>query len=270
MAYWRATIICLSLIASFAVAAPLQWAARRRGWTLRFWLPVFVSRALMRLLRVEVHAQGAASGGGGPLLLAANHVSWIDILAVSSVAPVCFLAKKEVRGWPVISAFARVQETVFVDRTQRRSIPGANAAIASRMLAGRPALLFPEGTTGDGLALRRFHSSHFAAARDLLAEAQEVEAVRVQPLAIRYSSPAAAWYGDATLLPHLWSLLKGKPLRCDLVFGAPLAYGRGTDRRALTRQVEASVAAMLAELGPAGEATPQPAAEELEALAARA
>jgi len=135
----------------------------------------------------------------GPRLIAAN-VSWLDILALCSVEPVCFLAKREVEAWPVVSTFARLQETVFTDRHRRRTIPAANAAMAQRMLAGRPTLLFPEGTTGDGSALHKFHSSHFAAARDLLATASGIETVCVQPVAIRYSSPAAAWLGDATLL----------------------------------------------------------------------
>ncbi len=260
-------MIGAALIFFLAAAAPLQWAAQRLGWPIRFWIPILISRTLARLLRVEVKAKGAVASAG-PRLLAANHVSWIDILALCSIEPVCFLAKKEVGSWPVVAAFAKLQGTVFVDRARRRTIPGANKALAARMRAGHAALLFPEGTTGDGLALRKFRSSHFAAARDLLAEAHDVEAVQVQPVAIRYSSPSAAWFGDAYLLPHVWSILKGDPIRCDIVFGAPLAYRRGSDRKAVARAVAAAIAEMLAATATAHEGILRADAPEPDALAA--
>lgn len=249
MAYIRIIAICLALLVLLAFAVPLQWAALRLGWPVQRLVPVACSRILVRLLRMKVTAHGTPIRGGARLL-AANHVSWLDILALSSVEPVCFLAKKEVASWPVVSTFVRLQETVLIDRKRRRAIPGANAAMAKRMLAGRSMLLFPEGTTGDGLSLKKFHSSHFASARDLLAEATGIERVSVQPIAIRYSSPSAAWHGDATLLPHIWSLLKGEPIECALAFGAPLTYLRETNRKAITREVAIRVKDMLASLTP--------------------
>ena len=75
----------------------------------------------------------------------------------------------------------------------------------------------------------------------------------MQPVAIRYSSPAAAWLGDATLLPHLWSLLKGEPIRCDLAFGKPLAYGRGENRKVIAGQAASAIASMLASMARAAE-----------------
>ncbi|MGH6857123.1 MAG: lysophospholipid acyltransferase family protein [Methylocella sp.] len=251
MAYLRAILIVLTLLL-FLSLVPLQWLALRRRWPLRLSLPVTFGRALAALLRLDVVANRAAPPEG-PRLIAANHVSWLDIVVLCSVEPVCFLAKREVEAWPVVSAFARLQETVFVDRRRRRTIPAANVAMARRMLAGRPVLLFPEGTTGDGAALRKFRSSHFAAARDLLAMASGVETVCVQPVALRYSSPAAAWRGDATLLPHLWSILKGEPIRCDLDFGKPLAYARGDSRKAIAGETESAIAGMLAAMARAAE-----------------
>jgi len=251
MACFRATAIVLAMLL-FLSLAPLQWLALRRRWPLRLWLPVAFGRTLAALLRLEVVVDHVPPLQR-PRLLAANHVSWLDILVLFRVEPVCFLAKREVEAWPVVSTFARLQETVFVDRQRRRTIPAANAAMAQRMLAGRPMLLFPEGTTGDGSALRKFHSSHFAAARDLLATASGIETVWVQPVAIRYSSPAAAWLGDVALLPHLWSLLKGEPIRCDLAFGKPLAYARGESRKAIAGAAASAIAGMLASLAWAAE-----------------
>lgn len=257
MAYFRFTAVVLVLLL-FLSFAPLQWIALRRCWPVRLWLPVALGRTLAALFRLDVAAKRAPPPQG-PLLIVANHLSWLDIVALCSVEPVCFLAKREVEAWPVVSAFARLQETVFVDRKRRRTIPGANAAMAQRMLAGRPVLLFPEGTTGDGSALRKFHSSHFAAARDLLAMASGTETVCVQPVAIRYSSPAAAWVGDASLLPHLWSLLKSEPIRCDLLFGKPLAYARGDNRKEVARAAASAIAGMLASMAPRAAETSLPA-----------
>ncbi|HEY8006238.1 MAG TPA: lysophospholipid acyltransferase family protein [Methylocella sp.] len=248
MAYLRATTILLAMFV-FLCLTPLQWVALRRRWPLRRWFPVAFGRTLANLLRLDVCAECAAPPGSHPQeprLIAANHVSWLDILAFCSVEPVCFLAKREIGAWPLISTFARLQETVFVDRQRRHAIPSTNAAMAQRMLSGRPMLLFPEATTGDGTALRKFHSSHFAAARDLLSAASGVERVLVQPVAIRYSTPAAAWFGDATLLPHIWSVLKGEPIRCDLIFGKPFPYERGDDRKIAASRAASAVALLLA------------------------
>jgi lyso-ornithine lipid O-acyltransferase len=249
MAVLRLLTIGLTLVFFFGVAVPLQWVALRLRWRWGASIPVMLCRILLRLFRVRLRVSGAPAPDR-PRLVAANHISWIDILVLTSVEPLCFLAKREVGAWPFVGAFARLQGTVFVDRARRRSIPAANAAMAARMLEARPVLLFPEGTTGHGLFLRKFHSSHFAAARDLLARAAEVESVVVQPVAISYSSPSAAWVGDAFLLPHVWAVLTGEPLSCDLVLGEPLRYARGADRKLVARSVAARIATMRAAADP--------------------
>lgn len=257
MALLRLLMVCLTFAVFFGVAVPVQWLAWRLHWPWRSSIPVYFCRLLMRLLRVRLRIAGV-SAANRPRLVAANHISWIDIIVLMSVEPLSFLAKREVAGWPVIGPFARLQGTIFVDRARRRSIPGANAAMAERMREGRSVLLFPEGTTGCGLGLRKFHSSHFAAARDLLTKHTEVDSVAVQPVALSYSSPSAAWVGDAFLLPHVWSVLKGEPLFCDLIFGEPLRYARRTDRKIIAQAAAAKIAAMRAGggLAPPPEALP--------------
>jgi lyso-ornithine lipid O-acyltransferase len=230
----------------------LQWLALRLRWPAGASIPVVLCRILLRLFRVRLRIVGSPAPDQ-PRLVAANHISWIDILVLSSVEPLCFRAKREVGAWPFVGAFARLQGTVFVDRARRRSIPAANGAMAERMLDARSVLLFPEGTTGHGLFLRKFHSSHFAAARDLLARAAGVECVVVQPAAISYSSSSAAWVGDAFLLPHVWSVLAGEPLSCDLIFGEPLRYARGADRKVIAQTVAARIALMRAAADPLRE-----------------
>lgn len=253
MAFLRLAAICGALILLLLLVAPVQWLALRTSWTLRHAIPVASCRLLAWLLQMRVAAHGEMVPEQARLL-AANHVSWLDIIALGSVAPACFLAKLEVASWPVIAFFARVQETVLVDRNRRRSIPGANAAMARRMLAGRPMVLFPEGTTGDGTVLKKFYSSHFASARDLLAAVAEVDEVAVQPVAIRYSSPHAAWVGDATLLPHVWAVVSGKPLCCEIAFGEALPFRRGSDRKLVTSEIAARIGALLEDEAPVAKA----------------
>ena len=206
-------------------------------------------------IRVVVHGETPEPGQPThlPQLLVANHVSWTDIPALGTLHSISFLAKREVAGWPVIATFARLQGTVFVDRSSRKSISEANAAMAARMLAGAWVALFPEGTTHDGTQLGRFHSSHFAAARDLLAGAPNIEVVRVQPVAIRYSAAHAAWLGDDLLLPHVMQLVKGAPIICDLFFCEPLIVGRAADRKMIAQQCNQRIEAMLAATAPAGQ-----------------
>lgn len=244
MAAIRALLILVAILAFFVVGAPLQWIVatwlpRRIGM-----IPRLFCRTLLALTKVRLATRGGPATGG-PVLALANHVSWIDVLALGALEPFCFLAKSDVAAWPIASAFARVQGTVFVDRRRRRSIVPANAALAARMLEGRRALVFPEGTTFAGPQPGPFKSSHLAAARDLLAHTPEYGSVAVQPIAISYSSAGAAWIGDDALLPHLWRILRGPPLTCALAFGSPIAYAASADRKAIARAARTAVAAMI-------------------------
>ena len=245
MAAFRAVFIVLALVAFFLVGAPLQRLVVRRAPRLAHQIPAFFCRCLLALLGFTVDIAGRRSLAGA-VLTVANHTSWIDILALGTVAPYAFLAKREVANWPLPSSFARVQGTVFVDRQRRRTIPDANAAMANRMLAGRSVLLFPEGTTVDASGPGRFRSSHFAAARDLLASADHVRDVTIQPVAIAYTADVAAWIGDDDLAGHLWRVLRARPLRCRLSFAPTISYPRGADRKRIAHEARASIVAELA------------------------
>lgn len=259
----RAFAVSLTLVFFFLIAVPVQWLALRFQSKLAIQIPLLFCKIILRLLRIEVQVQGDFKSLSGPCLLISNHVSWVDILAHLSFSPVAFLAKREIADWPLISAFARLQDTIFVDRKRRRSIPGANADMAAKMLKGRKVLLFPEGTTANGVALLKFHSSHFAAARDLLLKASHIECVLVQPIAIFYSAPHAAWVGNAALLPHVLDLLKQEPLRCHLIYGPPLSFARGTNRKLVALETRASIDAMLIAARQSYAALPQDIGSEI-------
>lgn len=248
MATLRATGVFSTLLLFFFIGAPLQWLILRLAPDAAPLLPLAFNRLLLGFLQIEVAPQGAIPKPGDrtPLLLVANHVSWTDIPALGTLHSISFLAKSEVARWPIVSTFAKLQSTVFVERASRASIRQANAAMAKRMLEGGWVALFPEGTTTDGNGLAHFHSSHFAAARDLLDGAPQVAAVRVQPVAIRYSDMRAAWIGDDLLLPHVMALVRGRPIRCDMIFCAPLMVERNADRKRVAQQATEKIAAALA------------------------
>jgi 1-acyl-sn-glycerol-3-phosphate acyltransferase len=247
MAALRAFFILLALAGFFLVGAPLQWLITRFAPRAAAWIPLCFCRLLLWLLKIQVSVEGQRVVGR-PVLVAANHVSWIDILALGGVTPFCFLAKREVGAWPILSAFANVQGTVFVDRGRRRSIPGANRQMAARMRDGRSVLLFPEGTTGGASEPGPFRSSHFAAARELLradSPPGSPRAVDVQPVAVAYSSPDAAWIGDDDLVSHLWRTLRAPPIRCVLSFTTPIVYDSGSDRKLVARLARDSIVGAL-------------------------
>jgi len=254
----RAFGVFFTLAGFFIAGAPVQWLVLQMNPSRAYMLPLLFNRMLLHFLQISVTVHGDAPrpGPGVPQLLVANHLSWTDIPALGTIHTISFLAKREVSRWPIVATFARLQKTIFVDRDSRKSIRAANTAMAARMLEGGWVALFPEGTTHDGLALGRFHSSHFAAARDLLQENPQIEAVRIQPVAIRYSSPHAAWLGDDLLLPHVVELVRGKPIICDIFFCAPLTFDRSSDRKEIAQQCTARIEAILATPSPAAAAAP--------------
>lgn len=243
-------------LAAFAAATPplMVWQALalRAPFLDARRVPRLWHRMVVRLLGLSIRVHGAPASGR-PLLIAANHVSWTDIMALGSVADVHFIAKAEVAGWPLFGRLAKLQRTVFIDRT-RRGMAGEQAGqIAARLAQGEPMVLFPEGTTSDGNALLPFKSTLFAAAHMAMGEAGNAA---VQPVAIVYTRlhgmpmdrrarMKAAWIGDQTLVPHLASLLREGGIEIEIHFGEPVAFGPDADRKHVAREVERRVRAMM-------------------------
>lgn len=252
---WRGRLrICavlVVLVPSTLVMMGIQVLALRFGWGIAHDLPMLFHRLACRLLRVRITVQGQPARGR-PLLIVSNHVSWIDITAIATVMPLSFIAKSEVAGWPVFGTFARLQRTVFIDRTRRKGAAHANRLVAERLADGDAMVLFAEGTTSDGNRVLPFRSAVIAAARDAIAEAGHTGHVLVQPLTVAYPQrgglplsrrdrPAIAWYGDMDLLPHLAAIMAGPPLDAVLSWGEPVAFDTGTDRKAVTRQLQSEI-----------------------------
>ncbi|WP_417694819.1 lysophospholipid acyltransferase family protein [Roseibium sp.] len=246
-AFW--TIFLLSLI-TFALIPP-QWLAMKFGWKVQRKLPYLWHRAATSLLGIRISQQGKPEMRR-PLLIVANHASWVDITVIGSLKPLSFIAKSEVAGWPVFGLFARLQRTVFVNRTKRSETGQVAGEIAKRMSQGDAMVLFAEGTSNDGNSVLPFRSALLGAATRAVGEGEEVW---VQPMSVAYLAlhgvpmgrqlrPHVAWYGDMEMADHLWGVLTRGPMDVQITWGEPVLVNAKTDRKALTRQMEDSVRKM--------------------------
>jgi 1-acyl-sn-glycerol-3-phosphate acyltransferase len=224
------------------------------------------------LMGVRITVTGAAASER-PLLLLANHMSWLDIPVLASVAPVSFIAKSEVADWPVVGFLARTQRTVFVDRERRHGTAAKADEVAGRLSAGDIIVLFAEGTSGDGNKVLPFRSALVGAAQRAISDSGSAA---VQPVAIAYGRiqglplgrlhrPLVAWYGGADLLPHLRRVMSDGGLDVHVVFGPLRQLAPGDDRKAVASAAGELVRRVVAALN-AG----RPPAEALGELAARA
>jgi 1-acyl-sn-glycerol-3-phosphate acyltransferase len=230
---------------------PVQAVAVRLGLPLRRRIPGRFHRIVCALLGIRVREIGRRMHEH-PLLIVANHCSWLDIPVITSVAPVVFVAKQEVAGWPVLGLLAKLQRTVFVDRTRRHKTPDVNAEIAQRLAEGDPVVLFGEGTSSDGNRVLPFRSALIGSARDALAEAEHTGRVWIQPLSIAYTHmrglplsrhdrPHVAWYGNMSMAPHLARLARHGGVDVSLMWGEPVAFDEQSDRKQVARALEAQV-----------------------------
>lgn len=248
----RAAIAVALLVPAALVGIPAQWLALKLRSRAALWIPVVFHRWVNRVLGVRRTLSGAPAADR-PLLFVSNHVSWLDITVLSAVLPVSFIAKSEVGTWPLFGTFARLQRSVFVERTRRSATGAVNQEIAERLGGGDVMVLFAEGTSSDGGYVLPFRTALLGAARD--AAAGQASSVWVQPVCITYTGrhglplarnqrAALAWYGDMELLPHLSAVLREGSIDVTIGFGTAAAVDAGTDRKALARLTEEEVRQM--------------------------
>ncbi len=245
-------IICILTLVSL-VLIPLQWIAIRFQLPMRSKLPQIWHRIATRLVGIKVRQIGEPLAAR-PLLIASNHASWVDIAVLGSLIPLSFIAKSEVSGWPVFGLLARLQRTVFVNRTRRSETAQVADVIAERMAAGDAMVLFAEGTSNDGNCVLPFRSALLGAATRAIGE-EGMKEVWVQPLSVAYQGfyglpmgrahrPHVAWYGDMELPGHLWGIFSRGALDVVVRWGEPVLVDRQTDRKELARRLEDEVRAM--------------------------
>jgi lyso-ornithine lipid O-acyltransferase len=246
----RILFIFALLVPVTAVLAPIQIVLMYSYKPLARKLPVYWHRFALGLLGVRVHVRGCIPRQR-PLLIVANHVSWSDILILGSVMELCFIAKSEVKSWPVINFLAWMQRSVFIERSRRNDTRNQADTIAARLLQGDAMVLFAEGTTGDGHCIRPFKSALFGAVHRAL-EISGQKHVTVQPVAIGYTrlhglplgrlhQARAAWPGDVALGPHLLGFILAGAYDVEVVFSQAADFSAETSRKAISHSMHAQI-----------------------------
>ena len=223
----RALAHALSGLATIVLVFPGLDAAQREQ-RVQAW-----AQSMLALLGIRLEVRGTPPARG-PILLVANHISWLDILVIHAARHCRFVAKAEVRHWPLIGRLASGGGTLYIERESRRDALRVVHHMADCLRAGDILAVFPEGTTSDGTGLLPFHAN--------LLQAAVATGTPVQPVGLRFSdcaepvSQAAAYVGDTHLLRSLWSVVTAHGMRAQVTWLSPVDTGH-VDRRLLAEGV---------------------------------
>lgn len=235
---FRLCRVFLHLFAGLAACALVfPWAgAARRERIIGRW-----SRQLLAICGVSVE-----DSPGAPALehamIVANHVSWLDIFVINALHPCRFVAKSEIRSWPVLGWLAWKGGTIFIARGNRRELRHIFKGMVAALQAGERVALFPEGTTAPPGTVLPFHANLFEAAIDA--------GVLVQPYALRYLDtegrlhPEVDFSGELSFAQSMIKVISGPPVRAELTCLAPIDAA-GAHRRELARAAEDEIAAVV-------------------------
>jgi 1-acyl-sn-glycerol-3-phosphate acyltransferase len=236
--YARVSAHVFQGIATTAIVFPLVGLPRRQA-LIRQW-----SKRLLVMMRIEARVRGMpASGLPGNILIVANHISWLDIFVLNTLQPARFIAKAELKQWPLVGLLIKGCGTLFIERERRRDAHRVNEDARLVLAAGDAIAIFPEGTTTDGTELLPFHGSLLQPVIDA--------AGHLQPVAIRYQSSdgsyndAPAYVGDMSFMASFWRVLGERSLVVDLTLPVALP-ANNRRRRDLSRDAEALIRTALA------------------------
>ena len=234
------------LLVAYLVGMPL--GARTTLLVRRLWC-----RGTAWLLGVRIVLTGRAFADC-PTLYVANHVSYLDILALGAVTDGTFIAKSEIAGWPLFGTLGRLTGTLFIRRHWRSALSQRNA-LAARMRLGESFVLFGEGTSSNGLAVRPIKTSLLSVAEPWILDCP----IAVQPITLAYARLADgtpigpgncdryAWHGDADFLPHLWVALQSGGVEVRVLAGNPVLSWSVKSRKVLGRELRDQLSAELAQ-----------------------
>jgi 1-acyl-sn-glycerol-3-phosphate acyltransferase len=239
----RAATRATALVVLMALAAA-RWCidpgcrrdpAGRARWLAR------LTRRMLRVMHVSVRSVGAPPAGG--VLLTPNHLGYLDVLVLAATHPVVFVAKSEVRAWPVFGWMAAAGGTRFIERGRPRDVARIGAEIGTALARGTGVVVFLEGTSTDGRQVAPFHASLLGSAvKDGWAVAPVALGYRVEPG--HSVEQEVAWWGDMTLTPHLWNLLTLGHIEATVAWGR-VESAADTDRKALAARLRDEVAGLL-------------------------
>ena len=225
---WEVLVITLNYFFTAALAPKAERRRARAAW---------LSRSSRRHLKIFGFSADVAGHIPKTGLLISNHLSYLDILAISATTPAVFVSKAEVRRWPLFGWFAALGGTVFVERERRTHVGEVNREIEVALDAGALVVIFPEGTSSDGQTVLPFRTSLLEpAARG----GHEISVGWLHyELADGDARQEVCYWGDHAFFPHLLNLLGKKSIRATLRFGE---FQRPTDdRKELAKQLHAAV-----------------------------
>ena len=244
---------CLLIAAFFFTMTPLliavQWLLEKLnlpGWGV---IATKYYRLLCWMLRIRIRVVGQPVRDRA-VLFVSNHLSWADILVIGALGPVAFVAKREVADWPLVGVAARLQRTVFVDRTRRHQTGQAVGAMVKRLVEGTSVVLFAEGTSSDGNRVLPFRSALIGAVDE--AAAYGAGAIQIQPMSVGYTGqqgipmgrqnrPLVAWYGDLDFMPHFKAFVARGAVDAVVSYGEPFTADGAADRKTMTKRLEGDV-----------------------------
>ncbi len=217
----------LTILLRFPRLSAEQRALRVQGW----------SRGMLGHLGIRLQVEGEATMPG-PLLLVANHISWLDITSLHAARFCRFVSKADVARWPLIGALASGVGTLFIQRDSRRDAMRVVHHMADSLRGGDVLAVFPEGTTSDGVDLLPFHAN--------LLQAAITAGAPVQPVALQFldargeRSLAPCYVGDDTLLVSVWRTARARGITVRIVFGT-LQEAQGRERRTWAQDLREEV-----------------------------
>lgn len=234
-ACWRLLRVFLHILTGLWIAGvrlprlqPVAQSAQVQVWSL----------ALLGHIGIALEVRGQPPLLG-PVLLVANHISWLDIPVMHAARHCRFVSKSDIKDWPLVGTLATAAGTLYIERSSRRDALRMVHLMRDALLAGEVLAVFPEGTTGDGLSMLPFHANLLQAAVSADAPAQPV-GLRFIDKASGQPSLAPSYVGDVTLLGSIWRTLSAPPMVAVVHYGEP-EQAAGRDRRAWSEQLRARV-----------------------------
>ncbi len=203
-----------------------------------------------------------------PLMIVANHSSYLDIVAIGKIVPAAFVAKSEVKKWPILGFLAAASGTLFINRSRTKVKAQTEELKEIIFEEASPIIVFPEGTSNNGSEVKPFKTAMFSMVEEQMGKVMSEDAKKhiiIQPLTIAYTSANGkkiksqeirdkyAWYlhpvlGDMELLPHIWEVLKRGEFEVKITLHEPLETANFSDRKELAKNCEEIIAKELKSL----------------------
>ena len=229
LGFWGVALACMGdFIRRYGVAPRNTPRTERARWAMPW------ARRFLNTLGVQVESIGPAPQTG---VLVSNHVSYLDILVLSTVCPTVFISKAQIAHWPIIGFIASSAGTLYLQRERKRDLQGVASALKPAVEEGSLVTFFPEGTTSDGERILPFRASLFQPAAEL-GWPVHVSSLRYHAHGGVTRSDVCYW-GDMQFAPHLWRLCGVRSTRCVVRFADSDICG--VDRKALAREAQAIV-----------------------------